>query len=167
MRTVHLKIHENYYFNIKLLLITTFLIFFSGCSTWSSSNQNHSMMTIDHYQGNSFDGPIKIHSNEQFFLSEDNDRKIKLWNIKTGELIKIFRGHTNWSVSIITNTNTKYILSGNEHNTIKLWEIEKGRLLKSFKKHTYVINSVLVTPSGKYILSAMRNNHVKLYRLSM
>ncbi|KAH8652348.1 WD40-repeat-containing domain protein [Xylariales sp. PMI_506] len=97
---------------------------------------------------------IDVNPTSQLFASASQDRTVKIWSIKEGEVQGILRGHRRgvWSVSFApSNTPTIQgeqgavagkgsILTGSGDKTVKLWSLSDYSCLRTFEGHT---NSVL------------------------
>ncbi len=90
---------------------------------------------------------IKIHTaivltlcriNNNTFASGSGDNTINLSDLK-GNIIKTFRGHTNWVWQVI-KLDDKTIASSSEDNSIKIWNMETGQLLETFHENNPVIS---------------------------
>jgi hypothetical protein len=81
------------------------------------------------------------------------DKRLKLWNIDTGECLRTFKGHTKKVNSVSFSHDGKFALSGSGDNTLKLWDIDTGECLRTFEGHTYEVESVTFSPDGKLALS--------------
>ncbi|ETN98012.1 WD-40 repeat protein [Reticulomyxa filosa] len=68
-------------------------------------------------------------------LSGSVDKSVRLWDIRSGQQIQMFNGHTNrvWSVEyspfVIKNSicNSNVICSGSRDNTIRFWDIRSNK----------------------------------------
>lgn len=92
----------------------------------------------------------------QLFASSSQDRTVKIWSIREGEVQGILRGHRRgvWSVkfaplhtpSLTSDTGTVaggsrgFVLTGSGDKTVKLWSLADYACLRTFEGHT---NSVL------------------------
>ncbi|CAK7220659.1 U3 small nucleolar RNA-associated protein 13 [Sporothrix curviconia] len=92
----------------------------------------------------------------QLFASSSQDRTVKIWSVREGEVQGILRGHRRgvWSVkfappgtpSLTSDTGTVaggsrgFILTGSGDKTVKLWSLADYTCLRTFEGHT---NSVL------------------------
>ncbi|CAK7263386.1 U3 small nucleolar RNA-associated protein 13 [Sporothrix epigloea] len=90
------------------------------------------------------------------FASSSQDRTVKIWSVREGEVQGILRGHRRgvWSVkfappgtpSLTSDTGTVaggsrgFILTGSGDKTVKLWSLADYTCLRTFEGHT---NSVL------------------------
>jgi len=90
-----------------------------------------------------------------------NSKEIKLWNIKSNQLIHIFKDRSNIQGAIF-NHNGKFILSWNKDNKIKVWDIKNNKLLHTFKDNSE-IEEVISHPYKEYILSWNKDNKIKLW----
>jgi serine/threonine protein kinase len=101
----------------------------------------------------------------EMLASGSFDNTIKLWEIKTGNLIKTLEGHTYWVNSVAFSPDGEILASGSWDWTIKLWDIKTGKLLKTLKGHTDAVNSVAFSPDGDILASGSEDNTIKLWEI--
>ena len=72
-------------------------------------------------------------SDGELLVSSGNDRRIKLWDTKTGFLIKTLEGHEDivWEAGI--TADKKHIISRASDRTIKIWDVNRGEATFTFK----------------------------------
>lgn len=58
---------------------------------------------------------------------------MRLWDIDTGESLKILHGHFQDVRSVVISPNGQTLASGSEDETINLWDINTGVCLKTFR----------------------------------
>ena len=56
--------------------------------------------------------------------SASDDKKVKLWNIETKQLIVAFEGHKDFVKSLAFNINESLLASGSWDGSIKIWNIK-------------------------------------------
>jgi len=103
----------------------------------------------------------------QILASCGNDRAIKLWDLRTGELIRIIPdAHTGaiWSVAI--DPSGDKLISGSSDRTIKVWDLNTGKLLRTLRGHTDAIRTLAVSPDDKYIVSGSSDRTIKVWDLN-
>ena len=59
--------------------------------------------------------------NDGNYVTGSSDSIIRIWDFKTGELIKQLTGHT-WIVTSLAVLKNGYLASGSLDRTIKIWE---------------------------------------------
>jgi WD40 repeat protein len=67
----------------------------------------------------------------RLLFSRGEDRTIKVWEVKTGRLLRTLRGHTENIRSIAVAADGRQVVSASEDTTIKIWNIETGEVERS------------------------------------
>jgi hypothetical protein len=91
---------------------------------------------------------------------------LKLYNAKTYELQKTFKGHFDFIVSCSFAPDGATILSGSNDSKMKLWCVTTGQLLRTLEGHTHGITSCAFSPSGLAVVSAAKDQTLRLWMLS-
>lgn len=69
---------------------------------------------------------IAISPDGQILASGSADQKIKLWNLRTGELLRTLEGHRGWLYSVSSvaiSPDGQTLVSGSHDQTIKIWRM--------------------------------------------
>ena len=98
-------------------------------------------------------------------VSASSDNKVIVWDTKSGEHLKILRGHTDGVISVAISADDTTILSGSHDRTAKLWSLESGSIMHTFEGHTSKIMSVAFHPTEKYIVTGSYDRSWKLWSL--
>ncbi len=85
--------------------------------------------------------------------SASEDATIRLWNVKSGELIRTLVGHTAFVNSVSFSPDGNFIASASNDNTIRLWDVKNGEQIRTLDGHTDNVNSVSFSPDGNLIAS--------------
>ena len=72
------------------------------------------------------------------------DYAIRMWDLKTGTLIKTFEGHRAPVMALAISPDDKLLLSSSERSTVRLWDVETGNVVNSDPKPA----SNLIDPPG-------------------
>lgn len=58
---------------------------------------------------------------------------MRIWDINSGECLKIFQGHDRYIWSVVWHPNRELLASAGEDETIKIWDINTGECLKTLR----------------------------------
>jgi len=108
---------------------------------------------------------MAITSNGRCGLSGAHDGTLKLWDLRTGELIRSFVGHTDAVSAVAVAPDDHLALSGSADQTIRFWDLATGQLLHSFTGHTAPVSAVSICPDGRHGLSGSRDRTLRLWDL--
>ena len=93
------------------------------------------------------------------------DNTVKIWEVKTGKLIRTFEGDFS---SVAYSPDGRYLATYREpdfdtiENPIKIWEVKTGKLLRTLKGHSKGVHSIAYSPDGKYLAISNWENPVKI-----
>ncbi|MDM3852897.1 MAG: hypothetical protein PT119_23670 [Aphanizomenon gracile PMC627.10] len=100
----------------------------------------------------------------QTLASGSEDKTIKLWNVKTGNLLQTLIGHSD-TVSVAYSPDGQTLASGSNDYTIKLWDVKTGNLLQTLTGHSGAVNSVAYSPDGQTVASGSWDKTIKLWNV--
>lgn len=108
---------------------------------------------------------IAFSPNGQILASGSADRTIKLWNPRTGKLIKTLQGHRSWVWGIAISPDHKFLASGSYDHTVKVWDLESGECLQTLQGHPSSVLAVRFSHDGKTLFSSGYDKLVKHWHL--
>lgn len=103
--------------------------------------------------------------NGKHIASTCGNGNIYLWDAKTGEQVRIFKGHQSGVGGLAFNGDGSRILSSSVDKTARVWETATGREVQKFTGHTDMIRRVAFHPDGKHALSASRDGFVRMWEI--
>ena len=95
--------------------------------------------------------------------SGSDDRTIKLWDARSGELLRTLEGHTSFVESVAFAPDGNTLASGSWDKTIKIWDARSGALLRTLEGHRNWVSSVAFAPDGKTLASGSWGYTTKLW----
>ncbi|HEY9611341.1 serine/threonine-protein kinase [Allocoleopsis sp.] len=108
---------------------------------------------------------IAISPDGQLLASGSEDKTIKVWNLRTGQLLRTLTGHSEGIRSVAISPDGKLLASGGDDKTIKLWNLDTGKLLGTLTGHSDIVQAVTISPDGKLLASGSNDKTVKLWNL--
>ena len=91
-------------------------------------------------------------------------RKIKMWNIFTGKLSKVYEDPMNNEITAIAiDKNTKRAFLGDNTGRLKGFNMKNGKLLKELESHSTEINMVVHSLTLNIVISCSIDNVIKIH----
>jgi len=87
----------------------------------------------------------------------------QLWDIVTGQQIRVFAGHTSTIESVAFSPDGRFVLTGSLDRTARLWNAASGEQIRSFTGHTGGVWSVAFSPDGRYLLTGSTGALARLW----
>jgi WD40 repeat protein/serine/threonine protein kinase len=88
---------------------------------------------------------------------------LKLWDPKTGGLLRTFAGHRHPISSLAFNTNGERLASASYDRTVKVWDTTTGKLLHTLDLHTGNVECVAFSPDGRRLASGGEDKTVRIW----
>ncbi|MBW4623355.1 MAG: hypothetical protein KME17_28860 [Cyanosarcina radialis HA8281-LM2] len=106
---------------------------------------------------------VALSRDGQLLATGDNDCKVCLWQVRTGEPLLVFKGHTNWIRSVAFSSDGRTLASGSADRTLRLWDLANGRCLKIFTGHDDEVYSIVFSPDDRTLISGSIDRTLKLW----
>ncbi len=95
--------------------------------------------------------------------SASSDKTIRLWEVETGQMLRVLDQHRDSVTSIAFSPDGKTIASGSLDKTVAICDIKTGRLVRTLADHDDEVNAVAFSPDGKTIASGSRDATINLW----
>ena len=90
----------------------------------------------------------------RYLATGSDDKTARLWDVSTGETIRIFSGHTGEIYGVFFSPNGKTLLTGSADQTARLWDVATGETVQTFSGHEGGVEAGGFSPDGKTIVTA-------------
>ena len=133
----------------------------------SSKNTALGDITLDNTLTGHLDAvwSVAISPDGQTLISSSEDQTIRLWNLRSGDLLRTLKGHSGSVWSIAFSPDGQTVASGSSDNTIKLWNKGSGDLLGTLEGHSGTVWSIAFSADGQILASGSSDNTIKLWEL--
>lgn len=108
---------------------------------------------------------LSMSSDGQILASGSLDKTVKLWHLKTGDLIHTFSDHQQGVLCLTLSPDSKWLASGGFDQMIKVWNLETGELSHTLTGHNGSVRSLVITPDSQTLISASFDQTIKLWQL--
>jgi len=112
-----------------------------------------------------FMNEIKLSPDGKYLAIGKTGNNARLMDLRTGKLVRTFRGHENLVISLDFSHDGKYLATGGADGTTRIWEVETGRIVRSLPEETSNIPdfSVDFSPDGKWIAVGSWDGLVRIW----
>lgn len=76
------------------------------------------------------------------------DRSIILWDLRTGEPIQHFKGHSRGVSSLCFLNDNEILVSTGIDQNIRVWNLNSGELIRSMNNHTLPVHDLSLRPNN-------------------
>ena len=195
---------------MQKILINLFIVFilFSGCSSINNSildtthqskislgindkelSKQDIFLKLDAHSHTDIIKDIVITKNKKFLVTGGEDSYVRIWDIKTGEMLRKISGYigtdgsTGNIYALALSPDNKYLaVAGNFSKTgtseknmfsddikttgaIRIHDFKTGALLQLLYGHNNVVNDLSFSPDGKILLSASVDSNINIWKV--
>lgn len=114
---------------------------------------------------------IAIGPNGYILVSGSQDKTLRIWNLKTGQLLYQLTGHEAAIASVAMSPNGRKVVSGSLDRTLIAWNLNKRALADRFFSHSGspyshrggAVYAVAYSPDGCFIVSGSGDQTLKVW----
>ncbi|WP_017716628.1 serine/threonine-protein kinase [Kamptonema formosum] len=106
---------------------------------------------------------VAISPQGHLLATGSDDRTARLWDLDTGECLRIIAGHSNFVKSVAFSPDGRILATGSDDRTVKLWDVAGGGLLRTLAGHSHAVKSVAFSPEGQCLASGSWDKTVRLW----
>ncbi|RWW58847.1 hypothetical protein BHE74_00034253 [Ensete ventricosum] len=79
---------------------------------------------------------VQWHANCNYVATGSSDKTVRLWDVQSGECVRIFIGHRSTVLSLAMSPDGRFMASGDEDGTIMMWDLSSGRCISPLMGHS-------------------------------
>ena len=72
---------------------------------------------------------VAVSGDGRLALSASSDRTVKVWDLRSGQVLRTLAGHTGGVNSVAVSGDGRLALSASSDRTVKVWDLETGQCL--------------------------------------
>ncbi|KAL3765259.1 hypothetical protein ACHAWO_001200 [Cyclotella atomus] len=108
---------------------------------------------------------IAFSPDARFFASASFDKKIKVWNGRTGDFVNTLTGHVGSVYQVAWSSDGRYLVSASKDSTAKLWEMPSGKKAKeTLPGHEDEVYALDWSPSGGSVATGSKDRTLKIWK---
>lgn len=106
---------------------------------------------------------VSLHTDASFGASGSSDGTITLWDLPSGSVRAVLRGHEDEVMCLALNPDGTRLASGSFDETVRVWDTADGSLVAVLTGHSSYINCVAFNSNGHRLLSGAHDGAVLIW----
>ncbi|MDV6030342.1 MAG: hypothetical protein F9B45_09590 [Phycisphaera sp. RhM] len=103
---------------------------------------------------------------DRLLVTACEDRKLRIWNPETGELLNALRGHAASIGRVTFSPDGGTLVSGDADGVIKLWHLATGQEFYTLADLDFGIDKLAFDAGGRVLLALTSDGHVHVFDAS-
>ncbi len=99
------------------------------------------------------------------WLAINGEHTVTLFTAITRQLVRIFKGHTDYVLSIAFDAKSERLATGSSDKTVRVWEVLTGKELRCLSGHKEDVNSVAWDSKGERLVSGSNDKTVRVWEV--
>ncbi len=100
-------------------------------------------------------------------ISTGDDRTVRIWDARTGQLLQTFTGHTDGVLGVTCSPDGRQIATAGADSLIKLWDAATGAEQHTLRNHGKAVTSLAYAHDGRRLVSGSEDGTVRLWDPTM
>ncbi|XP_058125113.1 WD repeat domain-containing protein 83 [Anopheles ziemanni] len=103
---------------------------------------------------------VRYNVDGSYCLSCGSDKKIKLWNPRTGLLLKTYGGHADEVMDAAGSCESSYIVSASLDKSVIYWDVSTGLPVRRLRGHAGGVTCIRFNEESSIVVSGSKDNTV-------
>jgi len=108
---------------------------------------------------------LKYDKRGQYVVTGADDQLVKLWNVRTGCLMRSLRGHSGVITDLCVSSDNALLATSSEDGVVRIWNAADGTPLTLLQGHTDTINYVHFHPYYNLLLTGSDDGTARAWDL--
>ncbi|KAI2506839.1 hypothetical protein MHU86_7624 [Fragilaria crotonensis] len=134
---------------------------------WSPTESKHPIKRLTGHQ-QAVNHIVFSPDGGRYIASASFDKKIKIWNGKTGDFLYTLTGHVGSVYQVAWSPDGRFLVSASKDSTAKLWEIDGGKKPKGAKEtlpgHYDEVYALDWSPNGAAVATGSKDRTIKIWK---
>lgn len=100
---------------------------------------------------------LSFSPNDTFMTTSSSENDVPVWDLKTGEMVKVLQGHTR-DAKTVEFSNSGTLASGSEAGSVRLWDVDSGTCTAKFVGEEHPIYLTTRSPHNQELAVARSKN---------
>ncbi len=118
---------------------------------WDAHTGKESIRIQTGPRGRGFES-AQFSPNGELILTGSVNKNVRIWDVKTAQPIRMFKGHTKRVNQAVFADHGSRIVSCSSDRTVRIWDVKTGEMLANLENPGDVENAVL-SPDGKRLIA--------------
>ncbi|XP_064022038.1 WD repeat and SOCS box-containing protein 1 isoform X2 [Pogoniulus pusillus] len=92
-----------------------------------------------------------------------NNGRIKIWDVYTGNMMKVLRGHQNWVYACAFSPDSSILCSVGASKAVFLWDMDKYSMIRKLEGHHNDVVACEFSPDGALLATASYDTRVYVW----
>lgn len=102
----------------------------------------------------------------RWVLTSSDDGTAKLWDSKTGNVVKTFAAHTDRVRHAAFSKDGKLIVTSSSDKTAIIWSVDNGKPLTTLKGHEWSVLFAQFNADGTQVITASEDNTARIWKVA-
>jgi WD40 repeat protein/tRNA A-37 threonylcarbamoyl transferase component Bud32 len=108
---------------------------------------------------------VALHPSEDLLASAGDGDVIRLWNTRTGQVVRTLEGHTNYVLALAFSPDGRLLASGSYDRTVRVWDVKTGDSTV-LAGHAGSTSAISFSPDGAQLASGGSDRTVRVWDLA-